>query len=91
MKLGERDGEGTLKSLQLSPDVWVYEDVSNYSYDIQRGIFEIAGENYRMGQQFRVFSDENQTALASIGEKDVLTVIGVDKQVLLPQGMAPCI
>ena len=36
VKLGERDGEGTLKSLQLSPDVWVYEDVSNYSYDIQR-------------------------------------------------------
>ena len=85
VKLGERDGEGTLKSLQLSPDVWVYEDVSNYSYDIQRGIFEIAGENYRMGQQFKVFSDENQTALASIGEKDVLTVIGVDKQVLSVQ------
>jgi hypothetical protein len=68
--------------IQLSDQVWNYEDVSKYQMDTDRGILTIGDTKYRLTESTVVYSDSQQIALTDIGTDDVLSVIGKDKDIL---------
>lgn len=80
--LGRTDAEGKLRDLQIADSVWKYGDVSRFSVDEAKGIFEIAGTNYNYDEDTFVFSDEEQIQMSDLSEHDLLTVIGKDKKIL---------
>ena len=80
--LGERDADGYLTSVQMSDEVWEYEDVRRFSFDIEKGIFTIADTKYSIQDKYYVFSNGERTVLNIISEDDVLNVVGKDKKIL---------
>lgn len=80
--IGGRDSDGYLTMVQMSDDVWEYEDVKRFSYDSEKGIFTIAGTKYSIQDKYYVFSDGERTVLNVISEDDVLNVVGKDKKIL---------
>lgn len=79
--LGDRKSKGILSSIQMSDAVWSYTDVDNFSYDAERNMFSIGGENYKITNDTMVFSNGVLVAITDIGEDDVLDVVGKDKVV----------
>ena len=80
--LGRTDAEGKLRDIQIADSVWKYGDVSCFSVDEEKGIFEIAGTNYNYDEETFVFSDEERIQMSDLSEQDLLTVIGKDKKIL---------
>lgn len=80
--VGEKDEEGRLLQAQISDQVWEYPDVSKYSIDTQRGVFDIAGTKYSFDEDIYVNSDGNPQKLEELTDLDVLRVIGLDKKIL---------
>ncbi len=79
---GERSELGTLTSVQMSDAVWVYEDISKYSIDEDRGVFTIGSTNYRITSSVKCFNGSDSTILSAIGGSEILQVIGKDKDII---------
>ena len=73
---------GALSSVQKSGDVWIYEDISKYKLEPDNNLITIDGTNYKITDDTRVFSDSDKIPLSSIGESDVITVVGQEKNVI---------
>ncbi len=82
VKLGERNEKSILQSVQLSDAVWNYDNVENYSIDQERGVFTIGKSNYRITNQVKVYSDNEQISFQDIGKDDILQVVGRDKDII---------
>lgn len=82
VKLGEKDEKSVLESVQLSDEVWVYEDVQKYSIDVDRGVFTIGETNYRMTDKLVIYSGDAEMSPDALGEDDTLQVIGKDKDII---------
>lgn len=82
IEIGGRDSDGYLATVQISDDVWEYEDVSRFSIDAEKGIFTIADTKYSIQDKFYVFSNGERTVLDLISQEDTLSVIGKDKKIL---------
>jgi len=80
--LGEKDVEGKLKSVQITDDVWEYEDVVRYKIEIERGVFTIADTKYSFDADVFVVSGGENIALSDIKEEDELRIIGMNKEIL---------
>lgn len=80
--IGEVTPEGVLSSVQASDVVWEYEDVSRFSIDPQLGMLKIADRKFRYDDRVYVFSKRKRASMENIEQGDVLSVIGVDKQIL---------
>lgn len=80
--IGGRDADGYLISVQMSDEVWEYEEVKRFSFDTERGIFTIADTKYSIQDKYYVFSDGVRTVLNIISEDDVLNVVGKDNRIL---------
>ncbi|MGN0415698.1 MAG: hypothetical protein ACI4FX_09420 [Agathobacter sp.] len=80
--IGEVTPEGVLSSVQASDAVWEYEDVSRFSIDPQLGMLKIADRKFRYDDRVYVFSKRKRASMEDIEQGDVLSVIGVDKQIL---------
>ena len=80
--IGGRDADGYLTTVQISDEVWEYEDVRRFSFDTENGIFTIAGTKYSIRDKYYVFSNGERTVLNIISEDDVLNIVGKDEKIL---------
>lgn len=80
--LGEVNEEGILTKMQISDTAWVYDKVKRFSVNSNLNVLKIADTKYRYDENTFVFSGENRLQMTDIGEGDILSVTGVDKQIL---------
>ena len=80
--IGQVNQEGIVSSVRVSADVWEYDDISRFSIDPSIKMLKIADRKFRYDSSVHVFSKGEKTAMEDIEEGDVLSVIGVDKQIL---------
>ncbi len=71
-----------LISVQLSDDVWVYEDIVNYSIDESIGALVIGNAKYAYDSQYPAFSGEGRINFSDIGDSDILRAVGVDNKLI---------
>ncbi len=83
--LGELDNEAKLTSIRIAPQTWYQENITRFSIDPSIGMFTIGDTKYHYDSYIRVFSGEEELSVAQIAEGDVLTVQGLDKQILSVQ------
>ena len=80
--LGNRDSEGYLTKIQMSDQVWEYEDVKRFSIDSEKGVFTIADTRYSIQDKYYIFSNGERTVPDIISSEDILTVIGKENKIL---------
>lgn len=80
--IGEVNSEGILCEARISDQAWVYEDVSRFSVNPQLHMFKIADNKYSYDETTHIFSGDQQVQMEDIAKGDVLSVVGVDKQIL---------
>ena len=81
--IGAVDSEGYLSEVNKNDKVWEYEDVTRFSIDGERNIFEIAGTRYQYDKNhLYVFSNMEKVGIEAISQGDTLSVVGMDKQIL---------
>lgn len=71
----------TLGAIAFTDETWDYENVRNYSMDLEKNRMEIADTSYQLDTFARVFSDGEQTEFFSIGDSDLLNVYGIGRTV----------
>lgn len=80
--IGEVTTEGVLSSMQISDKAWGYDDVRRFSIDPELKMLKIADHKYRYDDSVHVFSGKKESRVEDIQAGDVLSVVGVDKQIL---------
>lgn len=80
--LGSKDSQGRVMQIQISDQVWEYPNVTKYSVDEERGIFQIAGSRYSYDDTLYVNSDGNPQRLSDLNSMDTLRIIGVGTKLL---------
>lgn len=80
--LGPVTGDGILSSIQISADVWEYDDICRFSVDPSLKMLKIADRKFRYDDGIHVFSKGKKVTIEDIEQGDILSVIGVDKQIL---------
>ena len=73
---------GALASIQKSGDVWIYDDISKYKLEADRNLITIDGHNYKITDKTKVYSDNLKIQASDIGEDDIITVVGQEKNVI---------
>lgn len=81
INVGEKDIHGRLLEAQISDAVWEYPDVTRYSVDEERGVFQIADTNYSYDEDIFINSDGNTLKLSDLTALDTLRVIGIGKKI----------
>ena len=76
------DKEQKLTKVQLSSDVWVQENIVNYSIDTDRHALTIGQTIYSYDPDMKLFSGDTTVDFTDLGEEDVLRAIGKEKQIL---------
>ena len=71
-----------LNSMNLSADVWIYDEVTNFEIDSLASRIKINGGDYRFGDDLLIFSGENKIQLIDINSCDVLKICGMDHNIL---------
>ena len=71
-----------LERVQLSDEVWVQEDIVNYSLDEEAGAFVIGQTKYICDPGMEIFSGKGTIGFGGIGESDVLRAVGMDKKLI---------
>lgn len=71
-----------LNSLQLSGDVWVQEDISNYTVDESIHAVTIGQTKYSYDPEMDIFSGNARVSFSSLGKADVLRAVGMDKKLI---------
>lgn len=80
--VNEMDTQGCIAEIQISDEVWEYENVVRYEIDVERGIFQIADTNYSFGDNTFFVSDDKKIKVSDIKEDDKLRIIGMNKEIL---------
>lgn len=76
------DSKQKLISVQLSDQVWVYEDIVNYEIDEEKGAFSIGNAKYAYDSDRKVFSGSSAVRLSEVSSPDILRAVGIDKTLL---------
>lgn len=71
-----------LIKIQLSDQVWIQDDLENYSIDPDMHAFTIGQTRYAYDPDMGVFSGDVKAGFEIIGDSDALRVVGRDKKVL---------
>lgn len=82
INISETDLAGRVTEIRKADDVWIYEDVSNYTIDSEDKILEIAGTRYSINSDTYIFSAGQQIGIDEILEQDKISVTGIDKNIL---------
>ena len=85
VRIGEPDDQAKLTVIQLAGDVWYQENITRFSVDDSIGMLVIGDTKYRYDKYLRVFSGDQEISLAQVGEDDVISVQGREKQILSVQ------
>lgn len=83
--LGALDDEAKLTVIQLAEEAWYQENITRFSIDPSIGMLTIGDTKYRYGDHLRVFSGDQEISLEQVGENDVISVQGMEKQILSVQ------
>ena len=70
-----------LASVQLSPKAWVFNDVKNYDLGGINHTARIGSDIYSLSDQIIVLSENEQTEIMGVVDKDVLTIKGIDHEI----------
>ena len=76
------DSKGRIAEMQISDEVWEYENVVRYEIDEERGVFQIADTKYSFGNGTFFVSDDRKIQVSDIKEDDELRIIGMNKEIL---------
>lgn len=76
------DSKGRIAEIQISDEVWEYENVVRYEIDAERGVFQIADTKYSFGSSTFFVSDNRKIQASDIKEDDELRIIGMNKEIL---------
>lgn len=76
------DSKGRIAEVQISDEVWEYENVVRYEIDSERGVFKIADTKYSIGDRTLFVSDDKRILPSDVKEDDELRVIGMNKEIL---------
>ena len=80
--IGKKNHQGKVMQVQISDRVWEYPEITGFSVDEERGVFEIAGTKYSYAEDVYVNSDGNPERLEDLTDMDVLRVVGIGKKIL---------
>ncbi|MCI7131741.1 MAG: hypothetical protein MSA09_14565 [Lachnospiraceae bacterium] len=83
--ISELDDQAQLTMIQLAGDAWYQENITRFSIDDSLGMLVIGDTKYRYDKFLRVFSGDQEISLEQVSENDVISVQGVDKQILSVQ------
>lgn len=85
VSIGELDDQAKLTTIQLSGSAWYQENITRFSMDPSIKMLVIGDTKYRYDEHLRVFSGDQEISLAQVNENDVISVQGMDKQILSVQ------
>lgn len=71
-----------LRCVQLSDDVWVQDEITNYTIDENICALTIGKTKYQYDKELEAFSGDNTIKMRNISKSDEIRVVGMDKQVL---------
>lgn len=80
--VGKVSSDGVVSAVQISDQVWQYDDITRFSIDKEHKALKIANSNYSYNDDTIVFSNDEVVGLDDITSSDTLSVIGMDKKVL---------
>ncbi len=80
--VGKKDIQGRLLEAQISDQVWEYPDVTRFSVDEERGVFQIADESYSYDENLFLYSGGGMQTLADLTDMDTLRVTGIGRKIL---------
>jgi len=75
-------GSDKLKKIQVSDQVFSYNDISEYTFDETNNKLKIGKTDYYFDKDLTVFSNDQEIAISELGSYDVLSIRGQDKRVL---------
>lgn len=75
------EGNQTLSYLMVSPNAWVYHNVTGLNPDRTNKIIQLYGQKYRYTSKLLVMDADGESSLLSINRDDVLTIRGYDKTI----------
>lgn len=82
VQIGHIGSDGIVEKVQISDQVWEYDKITRFSFDMDQGMLKIADSKFHCDNTTFVFSGDQIITPSDITEKDTLTVIGQDKTVL---------
>lgn len=71
-----------LTALKLSPQAWIYENIENYEIDPVRRELTIGSEVFKISEHTQYFSGSQSMEQEDLTPVDVVSVLGLDNQVL---------
>ncbi len=74
-------GKRQIASIQLSPDAWVYDSITNYDLGGANKTANIGSATYSLPDNVVVFSDGGRAEMMDIVSQDVISVRGVDHKI----------
>lgn len=80
--VGEKDIHGRLLEARISDQVWEYPNVTRYSVDEERGVFQIADTKYSYDEDLFINSDGTRQKISDLTSLDTLRVTGIGKKIL---------
>ena len=83
--IGALDDDAKLTTVQLADAAWYQENITRFSIDPSIGMLVIGDTKYRYDEHLRVFSGDQEISLTQVSENDVISVQGLDKQILSVQ------
>ena len=80
--IGKKDSRDKLTEAQLADEVWEYADITKYSIDEERRIFQIADSKYSYTGDLFVESDGKQLGLSDLNGTDEIRAVGIGTRIL---------
>lgn len=80
--VGKTDCEGFVTSIKICKEAWEYTDIKRFLIDEKKSIMEIADSRYAISEDVKVFSENELVELADITNTDILTVVGLGREIL---------
>lgn len=74
--------DNVLSSMKMDKDAWVVDDLTNFSYDVNKEEFKIGNTKYRIRPTASVFSDDLTMTISDVTSDDRLRVVGIDQEVI---------
>lgn len=82
IEIGALNTKGKVSKIQLSDQVWEYEDVVRFSIDSEHEMITVANEKYRYDDNLRVFSGNEEVSLEKVTKEDTIKLVGSGKKIL---------
>ena len=80
--VGKLDAEAKLTNVKVSDESWYQNDIKKYTIDTEKGMLQIGTSKYFVDDNTRIFSNGSEIRIDQIQKMDVISVQGVDKDIL---------